>query len=271
MLLYELQAEENLVTVSDGSTDETDPDEMEEDPFGILDDVLGSDISVTSEFLEELFENVEEEKKSPSKPRISMLKPIYPYPEPVLFICDICGAKLINKTTLKTHMLRHIPKTDEIICDICPNKKTFTTIFNLRRHKSYYHADDPKKYFRTCDECNRSFKNQNLLNCHKRYDHTIKRRLECEKCRKLFKNKITLKNHVKKLHGPEILQYECDFCKKTFLRKDALLEHRTIHTGERPYKCLWCPKTFRNSSHFSTHRTTVHTVEYLKWKQERFK
>lgn len=159
-----------------------------------------------------------------------------------------------------------------ISCDICPkNTKTFTNIFGLRRHKMYYHSTNPKKYFRTCDQCNRSFKNQNLLNCHKRYEHMFKIRLTCNQCGKIFKNDITLRNHIKKFHGEEKLVFECELCKKTFGRKDALLEHQTIHRGERPYKCLWCPKTFRNSSHFSTHRSIAHNVEYLKWKKERYK
>lgn len=268
MLLYELQVEENMVTVSDDATDEV-VDEGLSDPFA-------SDNSMNSELLEKLFEKEEFSMRTgKTKPnpqdKTKHRETVSSYPEPSVFICDICDAKLLTKSTLKAHMLRHIPQPNAITCDICPQKKTFANNLGLRRHKMYYHSNDPKKYVRTCDQCNRSFKNQNLLNCHKRYDHTIKRQLTCQKCGKVFKNKITLGNHVKKLHSTEVVQFECDLCSKRFSRKIALLEHQSVHTGERKYKCLWCPKSFRNSSHFSTHRSTVHNKEYLKWKREQYK
>lgn len=171
------------------------------------------------------------------------------------FTCDICGQITMHKRTLKRHMLRHVLKNcvspEVSIVKISPEK--ISDVFS-----------------RTCVLCKRVFKNERVLGHHMRYSHTEIGPLPCEFCGKCFKNMVSLRNHLKRLHGPEKEQFECDYCEKRFSRKSSLMEHHNTHTKRRPYKCLWCVKTFRNTSHFSVHRTTKHAKEYSKWKIEKY-
>lgn len=47
--------------------------------------------------------------------------------------------------------------------------------------------------------------------------------------------------------------HRCDFCSKTFTRKEHLLNHVRQHTGESPHRCTYCPKTFTRKEHLTNH------------------
>ena len=38
---------------------------------------------------------------------------------------------------------------------------------------------------------------------------------------------------------------ECDYCKKTFIRKEDLARHVELHIGEKKFGCSACNKTVR--------------------------
>ena len=56
----------------------------------------------------------------------------------------------------------------------------------------------------------------------------------------------------------KVRDYECDICKKKFLRKDHLVQHFRLHLGEKPYGCAECGKWFTQSSDRCKHIRTHH-------------
>lgn len=47
--------------------------------------------------------------------------------------------------------------------------------------------------------------------------------------------------------------HRCDFCSKTFTRKEHLLNHVRQHTGESPHRCGFCSKSFTRKEHLVNH------------------
>lgn len=61
--------------------------------------------------------------------------------------------------------------------------------------------------------------------------------------------------------------HRCDFCSKTFTRKEHLLNHVRQHTGESPHRCTYCPKTFTRKEHLTNH-IHQHTGEAPSFQQQ---
>lgn len=77
---------------------------------------------------------------------------------------------------------------------------------------------------------------------------------KCDYCGKTFSRRDNLERH-KTTHLDEKL-FKCNVCSKAFSRKSYLTVHQRIHTGERPFKCDTCGHTFSRKDHLLKHQRT---------------
>jgi len=80
---------------------------------------------------------------------------------------------------------------------------------------------------------------------------------ECLECGKSFSNNPGLRQH-KTVHTGE-KPFKCDQCERSFGQKGALLNHKVLHSGEQPFKCEHCDKGFTQKGNMKTHMMKVHS------------
>ncbi|KAI4460559.1 zinc finger protein [Holotrichia oblita] len=82
---------------------------------------------------------------------------------------------------------------------------------------------------------------------------------ECKGCNETYETREELYNHRKNVKHPELRNFNCSICKKSFT-KSKLNQHMRSHTKEKPYKCKICPQKFSIGSNLRRHVMT-HTGE----------
>lgn len=54
-------------------------------------------------------------------------------------------------------------------------------------------------------------------------------------------------------HISDVFIASCQFCNKSFSRKEHMVNHERKHTGETPHRCDICKKSFTRKEHFMNH------------------
>lgn len=116
---------------------------------------------------------------------------------------------------------------------------------------------------------NFSIPNYNAINCnvsnstktessgHRRVKNGPLRR-ECEYCGKTFIKRNQLERH-KRIHTGD-KPFKCEICEKSFTQKNTLQMHQKHHTGDRPYNCSYCTYTFSQKGNLKTHIKRAHQL-----------
>lgn len=69
-------------------------------------------------------------------------------------------------------------------------------------------------------------------------------------CNHAAKTNASLKKHLQihsETNDPNVLDFPCPDCNKTFREKKTLQIHSFVHSGHRPISCAICGKTFVTS------------------------
>lgn len=113
--------------------------------------------------------------------------------------------------------------------------------------------------FYICPVCSKSLRSAHTFMFHMRI-HSGEKPCVCHICGKQFRISAGLHRHLKETHH-KIKDFSCETCNQKFVNKQNLIQHKRIHTGERPYVCTMCGKGFKQSGSLYIHSKT-HTDIY---------
>ena len=190
-----------------------------------------------------------------------------------------------------------MPKNNQLPCPKCDGK--FSGQFGLKIHMRKKHSDDsiskspkslkskrmsrsrtsmnfvvptvvePKNKF-DCDQCDRTFTNENYLNRHINVTHNTSQ-FKCDKCHKIFGNKRSLKGHENECKKEESVKptkttavqiwngAKCDRCDRSFASARGVMIHKRS-CKEVTFDCSQCDTKLKNQETLDLHVKFCHEI-----------
>ncbi|KAK7790884.1 hypothetical protein R5R35_010748 [Gryllus longicercus] len=163
------------------------------------------------------------------------------------FGCPDCAKRFSERFNLKTHMMTHTGERP-YQCEDCGKQLRYRK--DVLDHKRMHLGERPFE----CEECGRKFIRQRELNRHK-VIHSGEKKYECPICGKMFGRLDQLRNGHLLTHSDSnsCPKHICSICNKSFKLKSQLKQHKTLHTGLKPYKCELCEKSFALGVYLKAH------------------
>ncbi|CRK98801.1 CLUMA_CG011935, isoform A [Clunio marinus] len=119
-----------------------------------------------------------------------------------------------------------------------------------------------------CKVCQKVFAMKQNWSYH--YSSTHRDNRTCKICNKEFTNYTNFHRHVTVQHK-KIKKFHCDYpgCEKSFGQKGSLINHRNIHSGEKPFSCNFCSFRSGDKSTVIKHKKKMHSQEQIIQQQQK--
>uniref|UniRef100_A0A182QIC3 C2H2-type domain-containing protein n=1 Tax=Anopheles farauti TaxID=69004 RepID=A0A182QIC3_9DIPT len=162
------------------------------------------------------------------------------------YLCEICGAKLKQRSALEVHLERHMGIT-QFQCQYCSS--SFHTRTELHNHVAAIHISEDRA---ECEQCGAMFTSNKLLKQHLK-SHVTVRNFRCTQCERLFKTHHQLKRHIVSVH--QVVRFQCDYCNTSYSRRDKLRMHvERAHQIQTYFVCEICVRSFETDEALREHR-----------------
>lgn len=172
------------------------------------------------------------------------------------FMCEICGKGFKRAQYLSEHKCTH-SRERPYSCEHCG--RGFNQKSNLRQHQRTHqglHQGLMERYQHKCYTCGKSFSMASYLRRHLEMHENVKRKVKFIK--RIKKKNLTFNPTV----DDQQRKFECGECGRKFIRKDHLMQHMLIHTGESMYTCEVCGKGYGSKKALEKH-INIHTGDNI--------
>uniref|UniRef100_A0A915C034 C2H2-type domain-containing protein n=1 Tax=Parascaris univalens TaxID=6257 RepID=A0A915C034_PARUN len=180
------------------------------------------------------------------------------------FVCQYCNHTFTLKHNMRAHIANYHsaggktlqPRGKRYKCLKCG--WLYRTIEEVQRHQRREHEAPRERVENiTCEFCKQKFMSQNQLREHCSIVHLNQRPYECSICKMTFARKGGLNRHNLTVHSDFVYNCPYEGCTHAGYKcSKALSAHiRSVHTHIRPYKCEQCGKSFVRRNDLRTHET----------------
>lgn len=183
------------------------------------------------------------------------------------FLCKICNRKFSHNKSIYRHFKNKHPGKKPSFVKVEHDDVHSVTSSEMKDGEELVSDLELKKEVLkfACTHCTKRFETSKILTRHLFQVHKIKR-MVCRICTAVFKTTADIMKHYSSIHKNlnvrpgQRFSFQCDICRKLFLSKLALQNHKELHKSGRSvsYPCIHCGKLFSTTFYLSNHLLCVH-------------